>query len=144
MYCCTVRLSGAGPAAPPRPRHDVAWPSLNLDLFQAEIDGEAGPGPGPGSLGGADVAAVLRPDEQGGRASNLKGGWLLCRGHSAKRALLGQHSDPHRVGGPPDSEASQPASAMLARNSLRPGVKLTWKYASQTGGHKQGQGRYHN
>ena len=33
----------------PRPRHDVAGPSINIDLFEAEISGEA-------SLGGADVA----------------------------------------------------------------------------------------
>ena len=46
------RTSGAGPAAPPPPltRHDVASPSINIDLFEAEIRGEA-------SLGGADVAA---------------------------------------------------------------------------------------
>jgi len=35
---------------PTRPRHDVAGPSLNVDLFIAEVGGEAG-------LGGADVAA---------------------------------------------------------------------------------------
>ncbi len=45
-----------------------------MDLFKAEISGEAG----QGSLGGSDVAAVLLPDGQGGKASNLKGGWLLC------------------------------------------------------------------
>jgi hypothetical protein len=77
IYVLLYRTSvGRGTSRPPRPRHDVAWPSLNLDL---EIDSDGEAGPGPGSLGGADVAAVLRPDEQGGRASNLKGGWLLCR-----------------------------------------------------------------
>ncbi len=35
---------------PTRPRHDVAGPSLNVDLFIAEVGCEAG-------LGGADVAA---------------------------------------------------------------------------------------
>ncbi len=45
-----------------------------MNLFKAEIGGEAG----QGSLGGADVAAVLLPDGLGGRAFNLKGGWLLC------------------------------------------------------------------
>ncbi len=35
---------------PPRPRYDVAWQSLNMDLFIAEVCCEAG-------LGGADVAA---------------------------------------------------------------------------------------
>ncbi len=61
-------------SSPPRPLHDVAGSSLNMDLFKAKIGDEAG----PGSLRGADVAAVLQPDGQGGRASNLKGGWLLC------------------------------------------------------------------
>ena len=66
--------SGADP--PPPPRHDVAGPSLNMDLFKAEIGGEA---QGPGSLRGTDVAVVLQPDGLGGlRAGNLKGGWLLC------------------------------------------------------------------
>ena len=43
---------------PTRPRHDVAWPSLNVDLFIAEVGGEAG-------LGGADsdVAAHGGPME---------------------------------------------------------------------------------
>jgi hypothetical protein len=45
-----------------------------MDLFKAVIGGEAG----PGSLGGADVAEVLQPDGQGGRASKLKDGWMLC------------------------------------------------------------------
>ncbi len=53
-------------SSPPRPRHDVAGQSLNVDLFKAKICGKAG----PGSLGGADVAAILRLDGQGGRASN--------------------------------------------------------------------------
>ena len=34
----------------PRPRHDVAGPSINSDLFEAAVSGEA-------DLGGADVAA---------------------------------------------------------------------------------------
>ncbi len=32
-----------GTSRPPRPRHDVAGPSLNMDLFTAEIGDEAGP-----------------------------------------------------------------------------------------------------
>jgi hypothetical protein len=40
-----------GTSRPPHPRHDVAGPSLNMDLFKAEICGEAG----PGSLGGSMV-----------------------------------------------------------------------------------------
>jgi hypothetical protein len=54
-----------GTSSPPRPRHDVAEQSLNMDLFEAETCGETG-------LGGADA---LWPD--GGRAHYLKGGWLL-------------------------------------------------------------------
>ena len=46
-----------GTSSPPRPRHDVAGPSLNMDLFEAETGGEAG-------LGGADVAAHSRPMEE--------------------------------------------------------------------------------
>jgi len=42
----------------PRPRHDVAGPSLNVDLFIAEV----GPG-GEAGLGGADVAAHGGPME---------------------------------------------------------------------------------
>ena len=42
---------------PTRPRHDVAGPSLNVDLFIAEVGGEAG-------LGYADVAAHGSPMEK--------------------------------------------------------------------------------
>ena len=42
---------------PPRPRHDVAGPSLNVYLIIAEISSEAG-------LGGADVAAHCGPMEK--------------------------------------------------------------------------------
>ncbi len=42
---------------PTSPRHDVAGPSLNVDLFIAEVGGEAG-------LGGADVAAHGGPMEK--------------------------------------------------------------------------------
>jgi hypothetical protein len=42
---------------PPRPRHDVAGPSINMDLLEAEVRGEA-------SLGGADVAANSGPIEE--------------------------------------------------------------------------------
>ncbi len=41
----------------PRPRHDIAVPSLNMDLFKAEVGGKAG-------LGGADVAAHSGPMEE--------------------------------------------------------------------------------
>jgi hypothetical protein len=80
VYCCTWRLLTyvwRRISSPPRPRHDFAGPSFNMDLFEAEISCEAG----QESLGGADVAGVLRPDGPGGRASNLKGGWLLFTGH---------------------------------------------------------------
>jgi len=53
IYCCTWRLVTnlrRWTSRPTRPRHDVAGPSLNVDLFIAEVGGEAG-------LGGADVAA---------------------------------------------------------------------------------------
>jgi hypothetical protein len=53
IYCCTWRLVTnlrRWTGRPTRPRHDIAWPSLNVDLFIAEVGGEAG-------LGGADVAA---------------------------------------------------------------------------------------
>ena len=46
-----------GTSRPPRPRHDVAGPSLNMDLLKAEVGGEAG-------LGGADVAAHTGPMEE--------------------------------------------------------------------------------
>ncbi len=42
---------------PPLPHHDVAGQSLNMDLFKAEIGGEA---QGPGSLQGADQALIWR------------------------------------------------------------------------------------
>ncbi len=42
---------------PTRPRHDVAWQSLHMDLFETEPSGEAG-------LGGADVAAHSGPMEK--------------------------------------------------------------------------------
>ena len=51
---------------------------IQVQSESAEIGGET-PGPGSLSLGGADVTVVLLPGGLGGlRASNLKGGWLLC------------------------------------------------------------------
>ena len=53
VYCFTWRLVTyvrRRTSRAPRPRHDVADPSIDIDLFEAEIRGEA-------SLGGADVAA---------------------------------------------------------------------------------------
>ena len=46
-YCCTWRLVTyvwRGTSRPPRPRPDDAGPSLNMDLFKAEVGGEAGLG----------------------------------------------------------------------------------------------------
>ncbi len=62
IYCCTWRLVTVTnlrrwTSRPTRPRcHDVAGPSLNVDLFIAEVGGEAG-------LGGADAAAHGGPME---------------------------------------------------------------------------------
>jgi hypothetical protein len=58
-YCCTLRLVTYVLALDQQlpPRHDVAVPSLNMDLFKAEVGGEAG-------LGGADVAAHSCPMEE--------------------------------------------------------------------------------
>ena len=68
------------------PRHDVPRPSLNMDLFEAEIGGEAG-------LGTVDVAVHSCPIiiSGRGRASDLKGGRLLCSCHPAVTDLLGLH-----------------------------------------------------
>ncbi len=41
----------------PRPRYDVAWPSVDSDLLEAAVRSEAG-------LGGADVAAYSCPIEE--------------------------------------------------------------------------------
>ena len=60
IYCCTWRLVTIllrWTSRPTRPRHDVAGPSLNVDLFIAEVGGEAG-------LGAADVAAHGGPMEK--------------------------------------------------------------------------------
>ena len=62
-----VRQAQAQPR--PRPRHDVACPSINMDLVEAEVHREAGlPGAG---------AAALRPGpiEEQPRARDLKGCW---------------------------------------------------------------------
>ncbi len=59
-YCCTSRLVTyvwRGTSSLPRPRHDIAGQSLNMDLFKAEVHGEAG-------LGGADMAAQSGPIEE--------------------------------------------------------------------------------
>ncbi len=80
------------PPPPPAPRHDVAGPSLNMDRFEAEIRVSGEAAWGQGSLGGADVAAVLQPDGPGGRASNLKGGWLLCIWHRLSVSCLASTS----------------------------------------------------
>ena len=60
ICCCTWRLVTnlrRWTSSPTRPRHDVAGPSLNVDLFIAEVGGKAG-------LGGADVAAHSSPMEK--------------------------------------------------------------------------------
>ena len=68
-------MTSVQPAPLPLPHHDVAGPSLYMDLFnlKAETGGEAG-------LGGADVAVHSGPIiiSGRGRASDLKGGRLLC------------------------------------------------------------------
>jgi hypothetical protein len=63
-YCSTWRLVSyvwCGNSSPPRPLHedhDVAWQSLNMDLFKAEVSSKA-------SLGGAEVAALsIKTEEQ--------------------------------------------------------------------------------
>jgi hypothetical protein len=51
-----------GPATPPAPAmtwHDVAGPSINMDLCNAEVCC-----PGEASLGGADLAAHSSPSEK--------------------------------------------------------------------------------
>ena len=55
---------------PTRPRHDVAGPSLNVDLFIAEVGGEAG-------LGGADVAAHGGPMEKEPATWKAAGSWAV-------------------------------------------------------------------
>ncbi len=60
VYCCTWRLVPyvrRRTGRPPRPSHEVAGPSLNMDLLKAEISSVA-------SLGGADVAAHSGPMEE--------------------------------------------------------------------------------
>ena len=59
IYCCTWRLVTnlrRWTSRPTRPRQDVAGPSLNVDLFIAEVGCEAG-------FGGADVVAHDGPME---------------------------------------------------------------------------------
>ena len=71
IYRCTWRLVTyvrRGPSHAPRPRHDVAGPSINMDLVEAEVRREA-------SLGQAwrrGCGGGLQPD--GGTARDLKGG----------------------------------------------------------------------
>ena len=60
VYCFTWRLVTyvrRRTSSAPRPRHDGAGPSIDIDLFEAEIRCEA-------SLGGADVAANSGPIEE--------------------------------------------------------------------------------
>jgi hypothetical protein len=60
-----------GTSCPSRPRHDVAGPSLNMDLSKDKVLGEAG-------LGDADVTAHS--------ACNLNGG-LVLKGAGPSRML---------------------------------------------------------
>ena len=56
-YCFTWRLVTyirRRTSSAPAPRHDVAGPSINMDLCEAKVCGES-------SLGGADVAAHSGP-----------------------------------------------------------------------------------
>ena len=52
------RTSGAGPA--PRPRHDVAGPSINMDLVEAEVHREAGRHSSPARLRNSPGRATWR------------------------------------------------------------------------------------
>ena len=57
------------PSHAPRPSHDVAGPSINMDLVEAEVHREAG-------LPGAGAAALQPgPIEEQPRARDLKGCW---------------------------------------------------------------------
>ena len=62
VYCSTWRLVTyvqRRTSRPTRPRHDVAGPSLHMDLFKTEPSGDSEAG-----LGGADVAAHSCPMEE--------------------------------------------------------------------------------
>ncbi len=52
FYLAVGAVRPARDQPPHLPRHDVAGPSLDMDLFKAEIGGEAG-------LGGADVSLAI-------------------------------------------------------------------------------------
>ncbi len=57
FVCVNCTATGHPSSRSPRPRHDVAVLSLNMDLFKAKVGSEAG-------LGGADVAAHSSPMEE--------------------------------------------------------------------------------
>ncbi len=112
----------------PCPHHDVAGQCINMDLCEAEVRGEA-------SLGGADVAAHSCQIEK--QPATWKARVVGCCWIDTDLARLAGPAQDRRIGGP---AARQPACRSQRLGCWpKPGVKLTWKYASsvvpnQTGG----------
>ena len=132
-YCFTWRLVTyvrRRTSSSPAPRHDVAGPSINMDLCEAEVCCES-------SLGGADVAAHSCPTWIEKQSVTWKvAGCCWIDTDTDLTSLAGPAQD-RLIGGP---AARQPAyKSQWLRCWPKPGVKLTWKYASsvvpsQTGG----------
>ena len=120
VYCSTWRLVmyvRRRTSRPTRPRHDVAEPSLPMDLFKAKTGGGAGQGLGPGR-----EAQMWRRTLARWRKSQRLERWLVAvQLTSCHDSLTGPEPD-SRIGGPRPvvRSGSPPVGVMLARRSLRP------------------------
>jgi hypothetical protein len=114
--------------APDQPHHDVAGPSLDMDLFKAKTGGGAGQGLGQGL-----EAQMWRRTLARWRKSQLLERWLVAVQLTSCHDRLTGTAPDSRIGGSPAASLTEPVMFKLARRSLRPGVKLTWTYASQAG-----------
>ena len=120
VYCSTWRLVTyvrRRTSRPTRPRHDVAGPSLRMDLFKAKTGGGAGQGLGPGR-----EAQMWRRTLARWRKSQRLERWLVAvQLTSCHDRLTGPEPD-SRIGGPGPvvRSCSPPVGVMLARRSLLP------------------------
>ena len=120
VYCSTWRLVTyvrRRTSRPTRPRHDVAGPSLPMDLFKAKTGGGAGQGLGPGR-----EAQMWRRTLARWRKSQRLERWLVAVQLTSCHDRLTGPAPDSRIGGPGPVvwAGSPPVGVMLARRSLRP------------------------
>ena len=143
-YCTTWRLVTyvrRRTSRPTRPRHDVAGPSLHMDLFKAKTGGGAGQGLGPGR-----EAQMWRRTLARWRKSQRLERWLVAVQLTSCHDRLTGPAPDSRIGGPgPVVWAGSPPVGASDVGPKKPSASLRRQVdvdVCKSGGHKPG--RYHN